>query len=115
MHRRAWVIIVCLLLLPGCLSTGGSTQSQDGDVLITSIGQNPAQDGDGVVVQGAVRNDGDNTATKVTIDIELLSGDQVVASQTLPIGTLEPGDRSAFSRTLDVDPDSVDGRRVTVS
>lgn len=136
MHRRAVLTGVGSAIATataGCLGSGGGSPSdeQDGaatpppdtpcpsptpgsaaNIRLSSIGQQPTDDDEAVTVMGMVRNDGD-AATDTTVTAALLNGSKVVTSRSVALGELAPDESASFSLTLDANPASVDGRRIT--
>ena len=106
----ALVLAISVIVLGGC--TAGSDSGAEPDIQLTSVGQNPTDDGSGVEVAGVAENYGGANAN-VTVTISLLNGSSVVAEKRLVLGELEPNEIAEFSTTFDTDPNEVDGRRIT--
>ena len=90
-----------------------TTPSPVADVGLASIGQDEDAEAQQVEVTAVVKNRGDQLATDVEVTVALLDGGEVAMSQTLQLGDLAPDETASFALSFDVDPATVDGRRIT--
>lgn len=54
-----------------------------------------------------------DTSTTVTVNVAVLNESSVIEERSVSLGELGADESASFSMTFDVDPDRVDGRRIT--